>query len=295
MYSPILCSKCQLDHLVTDPESGEIICSICGLVVQENMEDTKLQYYEKGIDTRGKEPSSFTHYDMGLSTIIGKTDIDAKGQRIQPSGHSAIQNLRNWDHRIQLHNSRDMNMKRAFNTLNRLKDKLRLSDVTIEKVAYIYRKALLNQLIRGRSIDSIVVAAAYIGMGEALSLTSLKEISEISNIHQKTIGRMVRLITSELGILIPVSDPIRCVTKVGNILGLSEKTKREAFDLMSHIKDSEYSAGKKPMGLAATILYIACNKTGENMTQKEIAKAAGVTEVTMRNRLSDLKAKNLVQ
>lgn len=146
MYSPILCSKCQLDHLVTDPESGEVVCSICGLIVQENMEDTKLQYYEKGIDTRGKEPSSLAHYDMGLSTIIGKTDIDAKGQRIQPSGLSAIQNLRNWDHRIQLHNSRDMNMKRAFNTLNRLKDKLRLSDVTIEKVAYIYRKALLKQL-----------------------------------------------------------------------------------------------------------------------------------------------------
>ena len=76
MYSPILCSKCQLDHLVTDPESGEVVCSICGLVVQEKMEDTKLQYYEKGIDTRGKEPSSLAHYDMGLSTIIGKlTDL----------------------------------------------------------------------------------------------------------------------------------------------------------------------------------------------------------------------------
>ncbi len=43
---------------MTDPESGEVVCSICGLVVQEKMEDTKLQYYEKGIDTRGKEPSS---------------------------------------------------------------------------------------------------------------------------------------------------------------------------------------------------------------------------------------------
>ena len=61
---------------MTNPESGEVVCSICGLVVQEKMEDTKLQYYEKGIDTRGKEPSSFTHYDMGLSTIIGKlTDL----------------------------------------------------------------------------------------------------------------------------------------------------------------------------------------------------------------------------
>ena len=53
---------------MTDPESGEVVCSICGLVVQEKMEDTKLQYYEKGMDTRGKEPSSLAHYDMGLST-----------------------------------------------------------------------------------------------------------------------------------------------------------------------------------------------------------------------------------
>jgi transcription initiation factor TFIIB len=42
------------------------------------------------------------------------------------------------------------------------------------------------------------------------------------------------------------------------------------------------------MGLAASILYIACEETGENKTQKNIAKAAGVTEVTIKNRIRDL-------
>jgi len=32
-------------------------------------------------------------------------------------------------------------------------------------------------------------------------------------------------------------------------------------------------------------------KTGENKDQKDIAEAASVTEVTLRNRLKDLKAK----
>jgi transcription initiation factor TFIIB len=43
------------------------------------------------------------------------------------------------------------------------------------------------------------------------------------------------------------------------------------------------------MGLAATALYIACVLNGENKTQKDVAEAAGVTEVTLRNRYRGLK------
>jgi transcription initiation factor TFIIB len=43
------------------------------------------------------------------------------------------------------------------------------------------------------------------------------------------------------------------------------------------------------MGLAASVLYLASLNTGENITQANIADAAGVTEVTIRNRVKDLK------
>jgi transcription initiation factor TFIIB len=288
------CSKCELDQLVADPDSGELVCNICGVVVQEKMEETKIKFHTQSPDPGKTEHSSLAYYDMGLSTMIGKIDRDASGQSIVPSVHSSIQRLRNWDQRIQAHGSKDWNLKRAFSLLYTLKGKFNLSDATIEKVAYIYRKALLKGLIRGRSIESVLAAAVYIAMGDTLSTTSLKEISEASNIRLKTVGRMVRLLASQLDILIPMADLGRCLTKIGNITGLSEKTKREAFRLMSHIKNSEYAAGKKPMGLAATVLYDACTKNGEHISQKEIAKAAGVTEVSIRARLRDLKAKNLV-
>jgi transcription initiation factor TFIIB len=294
MQSTISCSKCQLDHLISDPDCGEMVCSICGLVVQEKTQEIRIQFYDKRVDTSRTDASSLSSYDMGLSTYIGKTDKDAKGQRLQSSVYSTIQRLRTWDHRIQVYDSKDRNLKRAFLVLHTLKGKFNLSDMTIEKAAYIYRKALTKRLISGRSIDAVLVAAAYIAIRETLSSVSLKEISKVSNIRVNTIARMVRLISLELGNLIPIADPTICVTKVGNILGLSEKTKRQALKLMSHIKDIEYSGGKKPTSLAATVLYIACSNTGEYISQKEIAEAAGVTGVTIRTRFRDLKAKNLI-
>jgi transcription initiation factor TFIIIB Brf1 subunit/transcription initiation factor TFIIB len=55
--------------------------------------------------------------------------------------------------------------------------------------------------------------------------------------------------------------------------------------------EKQISAGKKPMGLAATVLYLSCLKTGEDTTQIQMADAAGVTEVTVRNLLRELKTK----
>jgi transcription initiation factor TFIIB len=58
--------------------------------------------------------------------------------------------------------------------------------------------------------------------------------------------------------------------------------------------DKEIFAGKSPTGLAATVLYISCVRNDENTTQKSIAEAAGVTEVTMMNRIKDLRTRSIL-
>jgi transcription initiation factor TFIIB len=42
------------------------------------------------------------------------------------------------------------------------------------------------------------------------------------------------------------------------------------------------------MSFAATVLYLSSLRAGGNITQLDIAKAAGVTEVTIRNRIKEL-------
>jgi transcription initiation factor TFIIB len=292
-----LCSICnRSDRIVTDPESGEIICSNCGMVISDKVEDSS--HLERHVFTGGQieqarartgAPTSLARHDMGLATIIGKEDRDASGQKIDSSINSTMQRLRAWDFRIHLSRSSDRNLQTAFKLLNTLKDKLGLSDAIVEKVAYIYRKAQERGFVRGRSIPAVLAAAVYIVYRDFGVPKTMKDIATVSNIKRKNIARVYRQLLLELDYKVPNPDPVKCIAKIANKGNLTEKTKRHALDIMEKITENEISAGKDPMGLAATVLYMSCIKTGENITQKEISNVAGVTEVTLRNRFKDLK------
>jgi transcription initiation factor TFIIB len=85
-------------------------------------------------DTRARigAPTSLARHDMGLATIIGGSDRDSSGQKIDPSIHSTTQRLRKWDFRAQLNSPSDRSLTTAFKLLDRLKDKLGLSDAIVE-------------------------------------------------------------------------------------------------------------------------------------------------------------------
>jgi transcription initiation factor TFIIB len=293
----ILCSICKRsDKIVTDPDSGEIICSSCGMVLSDKVEDTS--HSERPIFSEGQidktrvrtgTPTSLARHDMGLATIIGKGDRDSSGQKIDPSIHSTMQRLRKWDFRGQLNTPSDRNLMTAFKLLDTLKDKLGLSDAAIEKVAYIYRKVQERGLIRGRSIAAVLTAAVYIAYRELGISKTVKDIATASNVKPKNIARAYRQLVLELDYKVPNIDPVKCIAKVANKANLAEKTKRQALNIMEKVTENEISAGKDPMGMAATVLYISSIKNGENISQKEISSVAGITDVTLRNRFKDLK------
>ncbi|MFL6365831.1 MAG: transcription initiation factor IIB family protein, partial [Nitrososphaeraceae archaeon] len=161
----------------------------------------------------------------------------------------------------------------------------------VEKAAYMYRKAKSNGLTRGRTISGLVAASIYAACREMGTPRTLKDIAAAANINRKYLAKAYRLLLIELDIKVPVVDQIKCIARVANKANLSEKTKRQAIRIMDEITQMQISAGKNPMGLAATILYLSCLKTGENKTQTDISQAAGVTEVTLRNRFKELKKK----
>ncbi|MFL6340780.1 MAG: transcription initiation factor IIB family protein, partial [Nitrososphaeraceae archaeon] len=144
--------------------------------------------------------------------------------------------------------------------------------------------------LRGRSIPVVICATTYIACRALGASKTMKDIAVASNLKRKNIARTYRQLVLELDYYkVPNTDPTKCIAKVANKTNLSEKTKRQALNIMQKVTENEISAGKDPMGLAATVLYISCIKTGENITQKEISNAAGITDVTLRNRFKDLK------
>jgi transcription initiation factor TFIIB len=235
-------------------------------------------------------PTSLARHDKGLTTIIGRTDKDASGNKIDASIRSKMERLKVWDFRSHSHDSTNKNLIQAFNELDKLKDKLCLPDAVIERTAYIYRKARKRGLVRGRTIDGILTAAIYIACRDLGVPKTLKEVAAANSIMFKTLSRSYRILVTELDISTPpVIDPMKCIVKVANNADLNENTKRRAMDVMNNLSKREISAGKHPMAVAATVLYVSCLKTGVNIRQADIADAAGITEVTLRNRYKDLK------
>ena len=157
-----------------------------------------------------------------------------------------------------------------FSELNKLKNKLGLSDSIVEKTAYIYRKAEKRGIIRGRTIHSLLAASLYIACREMVAPKTLKEIARAGDIRLKTLSKDYRMLLTELDLKVPNNDLMHYVFKVGNALPTSEKTKRNAIELMDFINKKDrhtYTSGKDPMGLAATVLFVASANNDENMTQ----------------------------
>jgi transcription initiation factor TFIIB len=247
---------------------------------------------EKNIRSRTGVPGSLAIADMGLATTIGRNDRDASGRPLDAEMRAIMERLRIWDIRTHSHSPADRNLIKAFNELNMLKDKLALSDAVVEKAAYIYRKVEDRGLVRGRTISGIMAAAIYAAC-KVGTLWTLRDIAATSDVKRKDIARNYRMLLLEFDFKVPNADPMKCIAKVANKANLSENTKRQAINIMKEVSGREIAAGKDPMGIAASILFISCIKTGEYRTQSQIANASGVTEVTVRNRYKELKSKLL--
>jgi transcription initiation factor TFIIB len=298
MQSLIVCCKCDSGRQITDLESGEIICGNCGRVSLDKAMESRAEWRtfdsENNSSSRQRvgSPSSLAFHDMGLSTIIGKVNKDSTGHNLDASMNYRMQRLRTWDARTRVHAPGNRGLMRAFSELERLKDKLGLSDAVVQKTAYIYRKAQEKRLARGRSVSSILAAATYIACREMGAARTLRDLTEITNVKRKALSRSYRLLVLKLDIKVPSMDLMKCIVKIANKAKLSEKTQRMAMSIMNDLINKEIHAGKDPMGLAATVLYLSCLRNDVARTQRDIAEAAGVTEVTIRNRFKDLKTKD---
>ncbi len=288
------CPECGSEHLIEDSDRGEIICGQCGLVVRENLVDEGPEWRaftreEKEERSRVGTPLSFSVHDKGLSTVIDRINRDAFGRQLPASTRLQMLRLRKWQIRSRVHSSADRNLAHAMAELDRLADKLNIPPPIKEKGALIYRKALDKGLVRGRSIMAISAASLYAACRFTQTPRTLKEVGDTSFVKKKDIARCYRLLLRELEMKMPMAEAVRYISKIASKAGVGEKTQQTAINILYEAEKVKAVAGKDPMGLAASALYIACVLGSEKKTQKEIAEAAGVTEVTVRNRYKGLK------
>lgn len=286
------CKRCK-GIMITDVTTGERFCRSCGFVIKEQIQEIgperNASKDERDDKTRVGMPRSLAIHDMGLATMIGAIDRDATGKPLSAHTKHEMKRLRTWDSRSQMSEQSDRNLRHAFTQLDKLKDKLTLSGAVVEKSAYLYRKALLKSLVRGRSIEGVLAASVYAACRDVGIPRTLDDISKAINIKRKDLTKNYRMLVNELELKMPVVSSITCVSKIANRIGAGEKVKRYAIEILKNANEQRVTAGKDPMGMAASALYISCVKYDVDISQKDIAMAAGVTEVTIRNRYKDMR------
>lgn len=288
-----LCPECGNKNLISDEARGEIVCSVCGLVLGQRIIDSGPEWRafsseEANRKVRVGAPTTLTLHDKGLSTMIGWKNKDAFGKSISPKMKAEVYRLRKWHVRTRTNKSIDRNLAYAMNELDRFSSQLNLSKDLKESAAHIYRKMAIKNLIRGRSIEAMLIASIYLSCRLNNIPKTLDDFLEFAMVDKKKIARCYRLIINELRINIAVSSPITFIPRFCASLNLSGRTQNRAAELLKLAKKYHITAGKAPTGLAGAALYVAAIQEGERRTQKEISLAAGVTEATIRNRYKEL-------
>lgn len=279
---------------ITDSDSGEMICSDCGLVMIEKMESTDREWRSfdgESEKSRVGQPTPNAFGSMRLFTNIGNENWDFAGKPLPFVTKGAMHRLRVFDSRSKNHTSTEKNFYKIFYEFEKLKHKLAISDAVIEKAMYLFRKTADKKLTRGRNVLLVGASCLYAACRENQTPRTLHDIASALNVKKTDISACYRILVSELELTLPIVNLSQCVMRIANNLGATEKVKRYALTVLQKAENAKITAGKDPMGLAAAIVYLAGIQMGEYYSQTDLTKIAKTTTVTIRTRSNELKKK----
>lgn len=289
------CPQCGSTKLIYDATRGEIICANCGYVMSEREIDRGAEwraFTPEERERRSRVGAPISRFGVeSLVTDIDWAGRDAAGREISLRKKIEMLRLRKWQVRARAQSSMERNLAQAVVELERLGAQLGLPKSVLDRAIEIYRRALDSNLVRGRSIESVMAAAVYAACREMRLPRTLDEIALYTRAGRKDVARCYRLLLREAAIKVPLPNASDFVPRIGSLLRLSGSTIKRAMEIIDQAREAGLTAGKDPAGLAAAAIYIAAIQNGEMRTQKEVARAAKVTEVTVRNRYKELVKK----
>ena len=290
----IICPECGKSDIVHNEIRGEKVCTTCGLVISEHQIDHGPEWRaftseERDARARTGAPTTYTMFDKGLSTTIDWRDQDINGRKFSAERRAQIYRLRKWQRRSRIHNSAERNIALALSEMDRLTSQLGISHSIKELAALLYRKLIVRKLLRSRSIDPLAAASIYAACRLRKIPRTLEEVAKHSRETEKKIAKHYRMLVFKLGLKMPIPNPSHYVPMLINELNLAHAVQEKTLEILEDAKNKKgLTTGKDPKGIAASAIYIAGIMTDHQATQREIAIAADVTEVTIRNRYKEL-------
>ncbi|NVM55491.1 MAG: transcription initiation factor IIB family protein [Candidatus Helarchaeota archaeon] len=185
----------------------------------------------------------------------------------------------------------ERNLTVAQPKLLRLVSQLGIPPSILNVALGIYKKAVAKHLTTGRSINNLVAASIFIACRKRGLPRTIEEISEVANIPLKVLAKNYRLILRELHLHVKPLKAKYFVERFVTELGLTMDIQKRAQELLVLVEQSAAIIGKDPKGIAAAAIYVAIRDLGrkEHRSQTKISEIAHISEVTLRNRVRNIK------
>jgi transcription initiation factor TFIIB len=294
------CTACN-SSLVDDTENGEIICSGCGIVMVEHMEDHGPEAKSSSLEdkmklARATGQTSYSQHDLGITTEISIGTKDFSGKKISAEMSNQMHRIGKWQPRVRVSSSRERRLSNILGRISEICQNCSLPKNVIETASIIYRSLDgKNIQVKGKSVDSISAAVVYMACKQCDVIRSLdeilREVCHASKVKSKTklASRYYRTLVMELGTnTAPIVTMDKYISKIANMTKTDTRVERLSLEIAEKTKDRNLADGKAPNGIAAAYLYIASILLGQNIIQRDVSSVSGVTEVTIRNRCKEI-------
>ena len=294
------CTACN-SSLVDDTENGEIICSGCGIVMVEHMEDHGPEVKSSSLEdkmklARATGQTSYSQHDLGITTEISIGTKDFSGKKISVEMSNQMHRIGKWQPRVRVSSSRERRLSNILGRISEICQNCSLPKNVIETASMIYRSLDgKNIQVKGKSVDSISAAVVYMACKQCDVIRSLdeilREVCHASKVKSKTklASRYYRMLVMELGTnTAPIVTMDKYISKIANMTKTDTRVERLSLEIAEKTKDRNIADGKAPNGIAAAYLYIASILLGQNIIQRDVSSVSGVTEVTIRNRCKEI-------
>jgi len=294
------CTVCN-SSFIDDTDNGEIICSGCGIVMAEHMEDHGPEAKSNSLEdkmklARATGQTSYSQHDLGITTEISVGTKDFSGKKINAETASQMHRLGKWQQRIRVSSSRDRRLSNVLGRVSEICQSCSLPKNVIETASIIYRSLDgKNIKVKGKSVISISAAVVYLACKQCDVFRSLQEIlREVvmpRDVKSKTklASKYYRTLVMELGAnTAPVVTMDKYISKIANMTNIDTRVERLSLEIAEKTKDRNLADGKAPNGIAAAYLYVASILLGQSVLQRDISSVSGVTEVTIRNRCKEI-------
>jgi len=277
------CPECDNVHLVSD--DIETFCPECGLVVDENLLNRGPNWTPFDADEKRHVGGqvTVTRHDRGISTNIGRYR-DGNGQELSGDKRRQFSRLRRWNGRARFDSKGEKNLAHGLSEIKRIVGVLDLGESIRERASYLYREAQSNDLLPGRSIESMAAGAVYAACRQQRLPRYLDEVSDAAHVDTGKVRLAYQTLNRELELQVPPPLPVDYLPRIASEVDAPITVRERAWELCSSTTVEDLMCGRKPASVAAGCLYYAIQELDESgsILQADIAEAAGVTAVSLR-------------